>query len=103
MFLRVTQKVSRQQELTADALAARTFGAGAMMEGLRALARGSGAWAGYWRNEGVPLLEAGFQPPIAGGVQRLINQPPIKPGVGKAPEPPPKEGRTQPYGHPPPH
>ena len=75
MFLRVTQAVSRRQELTADALAARTFGAQAMIEGLRALARGSVAWAAYWRSEVVPLLEAGYQPPIVEGFHRFINEP----------------------------
>ena len=102
MFLRVTQKVSRQQELTADALAARTFGAGTMIEGLRALARGSVAWAGYWRNEVVPLLEAGFQPPIADGFQRFINEPDIGKEVQKAAEQMLKEARSDPYdSHPP--
>src|SRR5437868_7821156 len=51
MFMRVTQAVSRRQELTADELAARTFGAGAMIGGLRSLARGSVAWSAYWRSE----------------------------------------------------
>src|SRR5438445_438019 len=86
-------------ELQTVALA---VGAGAMMEGLRALARGSVAWAGYWRNEVVPLLEAGFQPPIAEGFQRFINEPQINQEVEKAAEQLLKEGRTDPYdSHPP--
>jgi len=39
MFMRVTQAVSRRQELAADELAARTVGSGPMIEGLRALGR----------------------------------------------------------------
>jgi len=102
MFLRVTQKVSRQQELSADALAARTFGAGAMIGGLRSLARGSVAWAGYWRNEVVPLLEAGFQPPIAEGFQRFIDEPEIEKEIDKAAQQQLAEARTDPYdSHPP--
>jgi Zn-dependent protease with chaperone function len=102
MFLRVTQKVSRQQELTADALAARTFGAGAMIGGLRSLARGSVAWAGYWRNEVVPLLEAGFQPPIAEGFQRFMSEPEIGKEIDKLAQQQLAEARTNPYdSHPP--
>ena len=77
VFLRVTQAVSRRQELTADALAAKTFGAQAMTEGLRALARGSVAWTAYWRTEVLPLLEAGYEPPIVDGFHRFINEPEV--------------------------
>jgi len=72
LFLRVTQSVSRQQELAADALAARTVGVRPMIDGLRTLARGSIAFDVYWRQEVVPLLEAGFQPPLAEGFSRFL-------------------------------
>ena len=67
LFLRVSQAVSRQQEFAADQLAARTVGAKPMIDGLRNLARGSIAFDSYWRQEVVPLVEAGFQPPVAEG------------------------------------
>lgn len=102
MFLRITQSVSRRQELTADALAARTFGAAAMVGGLRALARGSVAWSAYWRTEVVPLLEAGFQPPIADGFQRFLAEPQVKEGVEKAAQELLAQARSDPYdSHPP--
>ncbi|HSS60846.1 MAG TPA: M48 family metallopeptidase [Candidatus Limnocylindrales bacterium] len=102
MFLRVTQAISRRQELTADALAARTFGAQAMIEGLRALARGAVAWSAYWRSEVVPLLDAGFQPPITEGFQRFINEPEIWRKAHSAAQQMLAESRGDPYdSHPP--
>ncbi len=102
MFMRITQAVSRRQELTADALAARTFGAASMIGGLRALARGSVAWSAYWRTEVVPLLEAGFQPPIADGFQRFLNEPQVKEGAEKAAQELLSQARSDPYdSHPP--
>src|SRR2546421_3615200 len=102
MFLRVTQAVSRQQELTADALAARTFGASPMMDGLRALARGSIAFGVYWQQEVVPLLEAGFQPPVTDGFSRFLAEPDMMKKVGEAAEAELAKAKTDPYdSHPP--
>ena len=102
MFMRVTQAVSRRQELTADALAARTVGAKPMIHGLRALARGSIAWSGYWRQEVVPLIEAGFQPPVTEGFARFLAEPGIVERLDKATEHLLAEAKTDPYdSHPP--
>ena len=102
MFMRVTQAVSRQQELSADALAARTFGARSMIGGLRALARGAVAWGAYWSQEVVPLVESGYQPPIAEGFQRFLGEPDIKDAVDKAAEEHLAQARSDPYdSHPP--
>jgi Zn-dependent protease with chaperone function len=102
MFLRVTQAISRRQELTADELAARTFGSQSMIEGLKALARGSVAWTAYWRTEVVPLLEAGFQPPIAEGFQRFIHEPEIWRQADQAAQEMLASSRPDPYdSHPP--
>ena len=102
MFMRVTQAVSRQQELAADALAARTFGARSMIGGLRAVARGSVAWTIYWGSEVVPLADAGFQPPIAEGFQRFLGEPEIREKVDAAAEQYLAEARADPYdSHPP--
>jgi hypothetical protein len=60
------------------------------------------AWAAYWRTEVVPLLEAGFQPPIADGFQRFINEPAINREVEKAAREQLAEARSDPYdSHPP--
>jgi hypothetical protein len=102
MFLRVTQAISRRQELTADELAARTFGSHSMIEGLRALARGSVAWNAYWRTEVVPLLEAGFQPPVTEGFERFIRELEIWREADRAAQKMLAEARPDPYdSHPP--
>lgn len=102
MFLRVTQAVSRRQELAADELAARTVGAAPMIEGLRALARGSIAWNAYWRQEVVPLLEAGFQPPLAEGFSRFLAEPDLAGRISEAADRLLAQQRTDPYdSHPP--
>src|SRR5207302_922720 len=82
---------------SADALAARTFGARSMIGGLRALARGSVAWGAYWSQEVVPLVEAGYQPPIAEGFQRFLSEPEIKSAVAKAAEDRLAQSRSDPY------
>lgn len=102
MFMRVSQAVSRRQELAADELAARTVGARPMIEGLRALARGSLAFDVYWRSEVVPLLEAGFQPPLADGFARFLAEPEVMKEIGEAAEQQLAKPRSNAYdSHPP--
>jgi heat shock protein HtpX len=102
LFLRVSQAVSRQQELAADQLAARTVGARPMIDGLRNLARGSLAFDTYWRQEVVPLVEAGFQPPVAEGFTRFMAEPVVMKDVAAAAAKRLAEARADPYdSHPP--
>ena len=102
LFMRVSQGVSRQQEFAADLLAARTVGARPMIEGLRKLARGSIAFNTYWRQEYVPLVEAGFQPPLAEGFSRFLAEPAIMKEVDSATQQRLAEEKSDPYdSHPP--
>ena len=102
MFMRMTQAVSRRQELTADELAARTVGAQPMINGLRSLARGSIAWSGYWRQEVVPLIEAGFQAPVTEGFARFLAEPGTADRLDKAAEQLLAQAKPDPYdSHPP--
>jgi heat shock protein HtpX len=102
LFLRVSQGVSRQQEFAADQLAARTVGAKPMIDGLRNLAQGAIAFDAYWRQEVVPLVEAGFQPPLAEGFTRFLGEPAIMKEVAEAAGKRLAEVRTDPYdSHPP--
>jgi heat shock protein HtpX len=102
LFMRVSQGVSRQQEFAADQLAARTVGARPMIEGLRNLAKGSIAFDAYWRQEVVPLVEAGFQPPLAEGFTRFLAEPAIMKDVVAAAGERLAQARTDPYdSHPP--
>jgi heat shock protein HtpX len=84
MFLRITQAISRQQEFAADALAARTIGARPLSSGLRTIFGAALAYNGYWRGEVVPVLNAGFLPPLAGGFAQFLHQPPVADAVNRA-------------------
>jgi heat shock protein HtpX len=102
LFMRVSQAVSRQQEFAADQLAARTVGAKPMIDGLRNLGWGSIAFNVYWRQEVVPLIEAGFQPPLAEGFTRFLAEPDIMKEVGAAAQEQLAQAKTDPYdSHPP--
>jgi heat shock protein HtpX len=102
LFLRVSQAVSRQQEFAADLLAARTMGAKPMIDGLRKLAQGSVAFNAYWRQEFVPLVEAGFQPPLAEGFTRFLGEPAVMKEVEAVVQGELAHRRADPYdSHPP--
>jgi heat shock protein HtpX len=59
IFMMITQAISRQQELEADALAARTAGAGAFIGGLRGVHGASIAYK-YWVRETTPVYAGGL-------------------------------------------
>jgi Zn-dependent protease with chaperone function len=87
LFMRVTNSISRRQEFAADALAARTVGARAMIGALSAVEHATPAFDAYWRSEMVPVLEAGFRPPLAGGFLSFIHQESVKAAVDEAVRP----------------
>jgi len=72
VFLRITHGVSRQQEFTADALAARTIGARPLTEGLRVIYGSDAAFSAYWSQEVSPVLQLGARPPIAEGFRQFM-------------------------------
>lgn len=59
VFMMITQAISRQQELEADALAARTAGAAAFIGGLRGVHGASIAYK-YWVRETTPVYADGL-------------------------------------------
>jgi hypothetical protein len=61
-FLRVTQKISRAQELAADEASVRVAGTEAHIQGLRREARGNILFQIFLRNDLAPLVDAGFRP-----------------------------------------
>lgn len=77
LFMSVTQAVSRSQELSADALAARIAGASALVGSLRRIAGAAPAYRLYWQNFFGPLLQAGYQAPFAAGFASYTNAPVI--------------------------
>jgi hypothetical protein len=61
-FLRVTQKISRAQELAADQASVRIAGTRAHVQGLRREARGGALFGVFLRNDVSPLVNAGYRP-----------------------------------------
>ncbi|HYH05669.1 MAG TPA: M48 family metalloprotease [Thermoanaerobaculia bacterium] len=70
-YLRVTQAISRAQELAADRLAARVAGAKNAHDALVNVERAALAYEPYWQSEVMPLLASGFYPPFMDGFQRF--------------------------------
>ncbi len=72
MFLRITQSVSRQQELSADAVAAHITDPQTMANALQKIQGAAPVWVAYWMNEVVPVFRAGYMPPLADGFGRFL-------------------------------
>ena len=73
LFLRVSHAVSRRQELAADRLAAEVAGARPLAEGLKKIHAVAPAFGYYWSNEVIPVLHAGFVPPLGAGFERFVS------------------------------
>jgi heat shock protein HtpX len=71
-YLRVTQAISRAQELAADRLAATIAGPRAAAGALMAVHGAAVAYGTYWSQEVLPLLGSGYRPPIANGFSRFV-------------------------------
>ena len=101
-FLRITHTISRRQEFTADALAARAVGTRAMIEGLKLTYGAAYAFELYWFNEVAPVLRSGFQPPLAEGFRRYLASPRIAAAISTSLDRELAEGETDPNDtHPP--
>jgi Zn-dependent protease with chaperone function len=96
MFLRLTSAASREQELRADAFAARTVGAQALSGALIALEQYGSSWHAYWHGVYVPAVNAGFRPPIVEGYRRFLAVTSPPPPTAKAPAVPSDEHDTHP-------
>ena len=96
LFLRLTGAASRQQELRADALAARTVSPEALGGALIALAQYHPSWSAYWHGVFIPAVNAGFRPPIVDGYRRFLAASAPAPLATAAPEVPPADDDTHP-------
>jgi Zn-dependent protease with chaperone function len=83
LYLRITRRASREQELAADALAARACGAPATAAALARLHRLAPLWEAYWDGEVVPLLNMGFRPPLLDGFRRMMKLPTVREDLEK--------------------
>lgn len=75
MWLRLTREASRQQELLADALSARVVHPRVTASALRRSVRITPAFNSYWQREVMPVLDAGYLPPIAAGFVEFLADP----------------------------
>lgn len=71
LFLRVTRRASREQELAADALAVKTIGPEATASALLRVHELGALWDVYWDEEVLPLLKLGARPPIVEGFAKM--------------------------------
>ena len=67
MFLKLTHSVSRQQEFVADRIGADVGGVSSMASALRRVEALATAFAKFHYGELLPVLRAGFIPPVAAG------------------------------------
>jgi len=72
LFMRVSQSVSRAQELAADQIAARIAGAENAVEALISVHGAALAYNAYWQQELIPILTNGYRPPIAAGFSHFL-------------------------------
>jgi Zn-dependent protease with chaperone function len=96
LFFRASHAVSRQQELQADGLAVRVAGPAAVASALRATHSAALAYSAYWM-ELMPVLGAGFLPPVAGGFERFMEQRGVVDGLREALDQELREGKRDPY------
>lgn len=72
LYLRITMAISRAQEYSADALAVRTQGADALINGLKKVSRSGGVYSDYLSGEIAPLLELDYRPPLSQGFHLFL-------------------------------
>lgn len=72
LYVRMSQEISREQELHADAVSASLAGRDPALRALRRTEETGGAWAGYWHSELLPVLNRGLRPPIFDGFARYL-------------------------------
>jgi Zn-dependent protease with chaperone function len=78
LFMRLTSAVSRRQEFIADETAAKVAGTAVAAATLKKVSSIGPAYDAYFRHEVVPLLKAGFLPPIARGFAAFLEHPDVE-------------------------
>jgi Zn-dependent protease with chaperone function len=102
MYLRITHGISRRQEFVADELAARAIGSRPLIAGLRTVHGAGSAFNAFWKNECLPVLHAGFRPPLAEGFHHFVRSHHVAEAINKGLDEALKTGKADPYDtHPP--
>lgn len=94
LFLKITHSISRQQEFIADQIAAKVTSAAAAASALRQVTALSPAFHAYVGQELVPVMRAGFLPPIASGFASYLREDRIADWVRRVVEHEEQEGTT---------
>ncbi len=102
LFLLLTNKVSRNQEFVADRLAAALAGSQHVTTSLIKVHGAAPAFKAYIDTEVVPILNAGFRPPIADGFAGFMQVKNVGEQIGKIVEREMRGENASPYeSHPP--
>lgn len=102
IFLKLTQSISREQELLADQIAARYFGGNHFINALSAIHGADTAYRDYWRSELMPAIKAGFRPPVAEGFGRFLQAAKVSDAISSYIDEEMKESQADPFdSHPP--
>jgi hypothetical protein len=102
MFLKITQAISRRQELAADALAARAVGAQPLTSGLKRTHAAALAYDLYWQEDVLPALGSGWRPPLAAGFAQFLGAKRARSIMDKSVAHELEQGKADPYDtHPP--
>ncbi|MBI5296028.1 MAG: M48 family metalloprotease [Chloroflexi bacterium] len=97
LFLRITNTVSRQQEFSADRLAARTVGAQAALQGLQKVHSYGPAFQAYFQQEFAPVLNSGYLPPMIQGFERFLKSPRVTELIARSEKEQLRVDKTDPY------
>jgi Zn-dependent protease with chaperone function len=97
LFFRATYAVSRRQEFIADEVAAGVVGSAAMISGLRKVTATAFAYQSYWYSELVPIMQAGYRPPLTTGFGRFTTRPELSSLMDGIVQQEHAQGKTSPY------
>lgn len=81
LFLRVSGAVSRQQELAADALAARTCGPEATAQALHKAHVLAPLWSAYLHHDVIPIVEKSVRVPLLEGFRAFLREKSWRPEI----------------------
>jgi len=77
IFMRITQAISRRQEMRCDELACYIAGSQPLIEGLEGIRRCAAGLSAYWNSFVLPIATGGFQPDLANGFQQFMEAPQV--------------------------
>jgi Zn-dependent protease with chaperone function len=97
LYLRATLAISRRQELSADAFAAKVAGGDSMEAGLSKVRAAALAYPVFVKRDLAPLLAARRRPPLCEGFARFLSIPSVSNSLDETVQGVLKEARNTPY------